>query len=276
MTAPLEAFPLTDLDHFEAGNHRLPCPSCGRGPCDKTLGLTVATDGQAVWHCFRCNLTGHRWPEQAARMSSGPKILLSSKASEMHDSLSSWGRGLWSDCSSISGVARAYLAARCCVIPPADGDLRWHSALKHPTGHVGPALVARITDAVTGEALSLHRTWINPNGTKADVDPPRLLLGGHRKQGGVIRLWPDEAITSGLAVAEGVETALCVAWAFQPVWSCVDAGNLAKLAVLPGIDALVIGADNDSAGLSAAEECARRWVTAGASVRVAVPGVVAQ
>ena len=33
-----------------------------------------------------------------------------------------------------------------------------------------------------------------------------MLCKGHRKAGGVIRLWPDDEVTDGLAVAEGIET----------------------------------------------------------------------
>ena len=50
----------------------------------------------------------------------------------------------------------------------------------------------------------------------AGVSPPRMLLGKHRKAGGVIRLWPDDSVTSGLAVAEEIETALTVATVFKP------------------------------------------------------------
>jgi hypothetical protein len=40
------------------------------------------------------------------------------------------------------------------------------------------------------ELLTLHRTWVTATGDKANVEPPRLLLGKHRKAGGVIRLFP--------------------------------------------------------------------------------------
>jgi putative DNA primase/helicase len=129
-------------------------------------------------------------------------------------------------------------------------------------------LVALVTDALTGQPLTLHRTWIQADGRKADVDPPRLLLGGHRKQGGVIRLWPDEAVTCGLTVAEGIETALSLAHAYTPAWACIDASNLAALPVLPGLQTLLIGADNDPAGQSGASECAARWTDAGVEVLV--------
>jgi len=100
-----------------------------------------------------------------------------------------------------------------------------------------------------------------------------MLLGGHRKQGGVVRLWPDDAVTTGLGVAEGIETALSLAHGLTPVWACIDAGNLAGLAVLDGIEALTIAADHDDAGIAAANTCADRWARAGAEVRVVLPEI---
>ncbi len=249
---------------YDAGNHRISCPTCGRSERDKTLGLTIEADGKGVAHCFRCNFTESYRPERGAYLAapSRPRIKAAAPTAK-HDTLSDYGCELWVASKPLSGVALAYLDTRRCRIPPGDGDLRWHPSLKHPTGYVGPALVARITDALTGEPLSLHRTWIRADGRKADVEPPRLLLAGHRKQGGVIRLWPDESVTHGLGVAEGIESALSLAWAFEPTWSVIDAGNLAALPVLPGIEVLTIAADNDVAGQSAADECAQRWADAG-------------
>ncbi len=185
-----------------------------------------------------------------------------------HEGLSEWARELWRAAVALPGtIGEAYLLARHCVIPPADGDLRFHPNLKHgPSVESGPALVALVTDTRTGEPLTLHRTWIRGDGMKAPFDPPRLLLGGHRKRGGCVRLWPDEAVTTGLGIAEGIETALSLAHAFRPVWALIDAGNLAALPELPGIEALTIAADNDPAGTAAADECAERWAAAGREV----------
>jgi hypothetical protein len=250
-----DAADLVAWSDLSAGSHRIACPACSRGPKDRTMGVTVREDGSGVAHCHRCELTANRPKQkdvgqQAVRPLTVPK----------HEKLSDFGHNLWRESRPISGVALAYLNARRCRIPPGDGDLRWHPSVKHgPSGYTGPALVARVTDAVTGEPLSLHRTWIQADGRKADVDPPRLLLAGHRKQGGVIRLWPDEAVTGGLGVAEGLETALSLAHAITPVWSLVDAGNLAQFPVLAGIEALTIGIDDDERGQLAARELAQRW-----------------
>ncbi|AHI63737.1 toprim domain-containing protein [Burkholderia thailandensis] len=259
--------------HYGTGNYRICCPVCGRGERDKTLGLTVEESGAGVAHCFRCAFTeSYRAARDAhLTMPSKPRIK-AAVPSEKHNRLSDYGHDLWNACRAVSGEALAYLDARHCRIPPADGDLRWHPSLKHPTGYVGPALVACITDAVTGEPLSLHRTWIRADGRKADVDPPRLLLTGHRKQGGVIRLWPDDAVSTGLGVAEGVETALSLAWGYAPVWALIDAGNLAAFPHLFGVESLVIGADNDPAGVTAGHACAERWALADREVTLVEVG----
>jgi putative DNA primase/helicase len=252
---------------FPIGEHRTPCPACGHGKRDKTLGISVEVEGCGVAHCFRC---GHietfrpqtstvRWKQRAEK----PQII-------KHRRLSNYGQQLWAECQPLSGtVGESYLLARRCVISPEDGHLRYHPGLHHkPSNYTGPALVALVTDAFNGEPMTLHRTWIQSDGHKVDITPPRLLLGGHQKQGGVIRLWGDERVTHGLGVAEGIETALSLAHAFEPVWSVIDAGNLATLPVLSGVECLLIAADNDLAGIKAANECALRWSNEGVEVRI--------
>jgi putative DNA primase/helicase len=173
-----------------------------------------------------------------------------------YEMLGDWGRRLWESCGPIiaDDPAGRYLQARGCALPHADGDLRWHPALRHPCGHVGQALVALVTDVhEAGRHMSVHRTWISPDGSgrKADIDRPRLLLKDHTKAGGVIRLSPDDRVTYGLGLAEGVETALTLARVFSPVWSCLDAGNLAAFPVLRGIESISVCVDHDAAGLRA-------------------------
>ena len=162
-----------------------------------------------------------------------------------------------------------YLTARGCPLPPLDGDLRHHDGLRHESGNTWPAMVGIITNILTGENMGLHRTFNIGAAGKAPTDKAKMVIGP--KKGGAIRLWPDEAVTTGLAVAEGIETALSLAHAYRPVWSLIDAGNLAAFPVLPGIECLVIGADHDPAGLKAATACADRWAAAGVDVRVIVP-----
>src|SRR3712207_7002433 len=107
--------------------------------------------------------------------------------------------------------------------------------------------------------MTLHRTWLHPDGSgKAKLERPRLLKSGYPKKGGVVRLWPDDEVSYGLLVGEGIETVLTAAHGFVPAWSCLDAGNLSTLPILEGIDCITIVADHDPDGLRAADECGRR------------------
>jgi len=256
-----------DLTQFDTGEHRVACPQCGRGGRDKTLGISVKALGDVVAHCFRCDYAASLREDKPTFK---PSIKPARVVQDKHTTLAEWAEALWRDCRPLSGVAIDYLKARRCVIPPADGDLRVHPALKHPSGHVGPALVALVTDFETNEPLSLHRTWIEQTG-KADVSPNRMLLGNHTAKGGVIRLWPDTDVTMGLAVGEGIESCLAFAHGFEPVWSAVSAGNMADLPVLSGIEALTVIGDADRAGVEAANALADRWHEAGVYVQVVMP-----
>jgi hypothetical protein len=254
-----------DWQAYSCGEHRISCPSCGRSDRDKTLGLSIKAD-TSLAHCFRCSFVETYRPERGAVVRV-PTITPQRKTQQKYERLSDWGLKLWRECLVLSGVALEYLAYRHCVIPPKDSDLKWHPALRHPSGYVGAALVALVTDATTGEPLSLHRTWITPTG-KALVDPPRMPLANHSLKNGCIRLWGDEFVNTGLGVAEGIESGLCLAWGMQPVWALIDAGHLSQFQVIPSVECLTIAQDQDAAGIKAANECALRWHKAGREVRI--------
>lgn len=260
------------FDHLSTqvvGKHRVACPVCDRGTKDTAGSLTVKDDGFQVFHCFRCEITECQIPDQKRYLPviHPPRPKVATNHKEQRIGLSPEGAKLWDQCLQISGVAREYLEYRHCVIPPLNGHLRWAPELKHfPTGHVGPALVALITDVHTQAPLSLHRTWITATG-KADLNgPAKMLWANHSIRNGVIRLWPDDAITNGLAVGEGIETCLSLAHGYRPVWSLIDAGHLADFPVLDGIENLLIARDRDTQGERAARACADRWFKAGKRV----------
>jgi phage/plasmid primase-like uncharacterized protein len=160
-------------------------------------------------------------------------------------------------------------------------DVLAHPNLLHrPSGKTFPALVSIVTNVVTAEPQTLHLTYLAPDGSgKAPVDRPRLLLPGLPKADGVIRLVEDAEVTTGLAIAEGLETALVAARFFPAIWATIDAGNLSNFPVLDGIEALTIFGDHDTpnpktgkrAGNEAAGACALRWAEAGREVRIFTP-----
>ena len=266
-------------DH-KPGEHRTACPHCTMFKArkgDDALAVRVDPDGSATWLCHRCGWKGGARGDRAARPASRPPLTLrpppaAPPVSGLTDAAARFLRA----CSPLAadGPVSRYLARRGCALP--ENDILEHSAHGHPSGHVGPVMVAVITDPATGERLSLHRTWLKPDGSgKADIAKPRLLWKGLPSRGGV-RLFDDAEVTHGLCIAEGIETALAAARGFGPAtWACLSAGNIATFPVLDGIECLTIVADNDApdargrrAGQDAAEECARRWHAAGREVRI--------
>jgi putative DNA primase/helicase len=164
---------------------------------------------------------------------------------------------IWRKTQSLRGtLGETYLLSRNCTLPPRDSHLRYLP----PDGNYPPTLCAGVTDAITGKPLSLHFTRLAADGCgKAGTDQDKLLLKGHRKSGGVVRLWPDECVTQALGLAEGIESALAAAHGFTPVWSAIDAGNMAAFPVLAGIESLTLFIDHDAAGIRAGMACTERW-----------------
>lgn len=235
------------------------------------MGVTLKADGSTVWHCFRCGVAGAHSADREIVLRVGNSSVCRTEHKQL-DTLAPRWFSYWSHLNVLRDQGVDYLCARGCAIPPLDGDLRFDPMARHPSGHVGPAIIALVTDAIDARiARSLHRTWIQADGAKASVEVPRMLLRRHRKAGGVIRLWPDEAVTSGLGLAEGIESALSAAQIFKPMWSCLDAGNLSRFPPLLRIETLTIFGDHDAAGLHAAEECASRWARVGCNVRIVCP-----
>lgn len=204
------------LPRASVGWHGTSCPECARQkvrPRDDALGVEIMTDGGARWSCRRCAWCGWlalftceacAWQSYRHERSCGACGWEPGKATARHQE-NPRGRDrprpqppapeptprpggfpaaattLWRSCQPIvpGTVAAAYLVRRGCTLPHPEGDLRWHPALRHPSGHVGPALVALVTDAVTIEPMTLHRTWLAPDGSgKAEIDKPRLLWPG--------------------------------------------------------------------------------------------------
>jgi putative DNA primase/helicase len=267
------------LRNSRPGEHRAACPECAQTKHrsgDDALAVRVDLDGSLTWLCHRCGWRGalgadrhyeHRAPARPA--APGP---------DRRNALEAALR-LWRTAHPITAACPVgrYLTSRSCPMPLAGADLRWLPDRRHPSGWCGPAMVGLITDALTGVPMSLHFTWIRPDGTgKAPIERPRLMAKGMAKQGGCVRLTPDSEVAAGLLLGEGIETTLSAQAGFAAAWSCLDAGNLEAFPIIDGIEAITIVADHDKVdpntgrrrGIVAAEVCARRWAAADREARI--------
>ena len=90
---------------------------------------------------------------------------------------------------------------------------------------------------------------------------------------GVIRLTPDENVTLGLGICEGIEDGLSILLSgYAPVWCATSAGAIARFPIIGGIESLTIFADADGPGIDAAGQCLHRWRIAGREATVLPPG----
>jgi hypothetical protein len=126
-------------------------------------------------------------------------------------------------------------------------------------------MVALVTNALTGEPIAVHRTYLDQAGNKANVAPNRMMLGP--TAGGIVRLGDGE---HGLLVGEGVETVLSGMQATgRPGWAALSTSGLNALVLPDHVREVTILADGDPPGLEAAREATRRWTKCGVRVRIA-------
>ncbi|WP_286597389.1 DUF7146 domain-containing protein [Thiopseudomonas alkaliphila] len=197
---------------------------------------------------------------------------------------------LWSKCiainSSLASPVRSYLHGRGITLRRLNIDssnVRFASALEYYEENeekryvkIGeyPALVAAVKSP-QGEILTLHRTYLTPEGNKADVDNPRKMMAIPNTvslRGAAIRL--GEPKNGVLGVAEGLETALSATQGTGiPCWSTINAVLLAQFEPPEDVHTVVVFADKDlsSTGEIAAEQLRVRLEAVGVKVKVLMP-----
>jgi hypothetical protein len=165
-------------------------------------------------------------------------------------------------------IVETYLRARAFrdAIPP---TLRYVTG-KHPSdGEMHPIMVAAVSRAGSpAQIVGIHRTFLLADGSgKSAFDPNKMSLGNIR--GGAVRLAMP---ASKMAVAEGIETGLSFMQATGiPTWAALSAGGLQALLLPPEVREVLIAADPDLVGRTAARSVARRWHGEGRVVRIVEP-----
>lgn len=114
-----------------------------------------------------------------------------------------------------------------------------------------PAMLVRLTNA-EGKFITLHRTYLTADGSKAPVHSAKKLAAG-AVENGVIRLYPAGGV---VCLAEGIETALSVhALTGLPAWSVVSLPGMKRFGpetIPDGVRTIRICGDNDRSYAGAA------------------------
>jgi len=255
------------------------CFGCGRhgDVIDWLVATRQMTFPEAVRH-----LTGGAHPDRTHHQplrAPSPRRAPRSPTADVF--LRCWNEGL----DPAGTLVQTYLHNRGGLFVPDGAPIRFHPRCQRgardlPDGpEYWPAMLALMTDPISGRPVGLHRTYLLPDGSgKAPVTTrcgavlkTKMILGTW----GVVRLASDAEVGRALAISEGIENALTasqiVGWG--PVWAAGTQDEIAQFPLLPGIEALTIFADADDSGtgLNAARECAKRWTRFGREALIHVP-----
>jgi putative DNA primase/helicase len=264
-------------------NGQVVCPGPGHSLRDRSLAVRFHTGGGYLVHSFagddpmECRdhvdrLLGLSGWKPGERHSPKLQARASSSAGMDRFRKIELARSIYEESIPTPGTqVDLYLVGRCLSAPDV---LRFHPACLFGK-HRHPAMVAPMVDIHTDQFRGIHRTPIDIDGKKTGE---KMMLG--QAAGAVVKLSPDEEVTTVLGIGEGIETTLSLPRLPEcfgiPVWACLSAGAMATFPVLPGIEVLWIAVDNDlsGAGERAAQGCADRWTAAGCEVWLQTPYAV--
>ena len=156
------------------------------------------------------------------------------------------------------------------IVAPLPPTLKFQPACWHASAQRHPALIAAVIREGEPKPVAVHRTYLSPDGSKADIEPAKAMLGVVR--GGSVPLsWGD----GPLVVAEGIETALSLLDRMSErapsVWAALSSSGMAnlKLPEKPGV--LEVAPDGDPVGLKEARKLANRARWTGWKVNIIKP-----
>ncbi len=253
------------------GGTRALIPGPNHSHKDRSVSLRLTEEGRILIHCFspkddwrdvRRALTDlgllddePRGEKRDARLS--PSLVVAQPLDE--ERVARAGR-LWEESGPLKhSVAEAYLRRR--AVPAGlwgSQALRFHGRMTSLDDRAKrPALVAAISDA-HGALQGVQVTLLSAHGTaKAAVATPRRVIG--KLMGGTVRLADAQ---DELVIGEGIETMLTASDVFGvPAWAALSADNLARLVISLPLRRLIIAADNDEAGMRAAQSLRARTVS---------------
>ena len=255
-------------------------------------GSTVCVYGSwrdSSRYVWRDDAGSNQTPAQYAR---ARRIMLEAHAEQAREQYKQWADNktklikIWNEAKLITcdDAVGQYLLSRGLQVPAGD-SLRIYNRLAywHEGEIIGyfPTMIGFVS-APTGELITLHKTYLTPDGKKANVPIVRKLspaagpmAGASIKFGSPARR--DDG-TLAIGIAEGLETALSASrlWGL-PVWSAISTSGLVRFEPPPNVTNVYIFSDNDSnnAGQVAAQKLAQRLTYCGLSVRVHEPSVLA-
>jgi phage/plasmid primase-like uncharacterized protein len=224
------------------------CNTCG--PRSDGIAMIAWVNGWTVGETLReltSYLGGHKITAPAPRVQKSEKDVGAENERLNKKLIDIWKQSVQVH-ESIAEPARLYLARRglpTAIFP----SVRFNPSLPYYEGKQlkgnYPALVAMVEN-VNGQPVTLHRTYLSSDGTKARVDEPKKLMmypSTRSMTGCAIRLANHSSI---LGLGEGIETTLSGMLAMGiPGWATINADLMESIVLPPEVTHVVIWGDKD-------------------------------
>jgi phage/plasmid primase-like uncharacterized protein len=265
------------------GGRRASVPAPGHSARDRSVSLLLTPSGRVVIHGFgsgdwRVMLAELRArglvDDQGRLVACGPPAP-PARAALSPRARTETARRLWEAAGPVRAGSSADLyARRRGVARPLweRAELRAHPAapvsVYRPRNLRRPALLAAIRDAAGG-LCAVEVTYLTPGGRRDErLRTPRKTIGV-LSVGAAVRLDPAAPV---LLVAEGVFSALSGGeLCGLPAWALLSTGNLRLWSPPPEVRRVVVAADADRPGLTAAAELMARLRGIGVSCELRLP-----
>ena len=240
-----ELLPQLGIDSRYLVNRHGPCPSCG----GRDRFRFDNKDGKGTFICNACGsgdgftlvqlVTGKTFSQVAQMVSNitgeHPCMIHKDKSEDVQRRERI--KQVWEGAKAPSpgGPVLAYMKDRLGLV--------WASnSIREFKGRNHWLMVSKIIGA-DNTAQNVHLTYLTDDGKKADVTPNRIVMSGPLPDGSAIRLAPAGV---HMGIAEGIETAIAASVMFGiPVWSAVNAQNMAKWIPPEITERVTIFGDND-------------------------------
>jgi hypothetical protein len=274
-----------------SGPNQISCPGPGHSRFDYSLAVWINHDGTITvyshagddWrecqNYVRDTLGIPRWEKQSHyRLNSRtakPKPIFPTGTRSHAFAIS-----IFAEARPLRGtVGEKYLVRRIGREMEWPSDIRFHPACVRKVDGVHqrhPAVIVLLRDIATDDQRAIQRIFLKSDGSDRLRDRyGKMTLGP--AAGAVAKLSPDDCVSHGLGIAEGVETGLRVmSLGWKPIWATIGTSTMKTFPVLAGIEALTAFADHDKngAGENAAQACIVRWLHAGREAQGIKPRTV--
>jgi putative DNA primase/helicase len=264
-----------DRFSVHVGDQVFNCRGCG-GKGRGAIDLAMFLDGSGFKEAVAT--LGGREPRSPARLGGpAPAASLGPAKPDRSDDVNRKRAGdIWRACvDPRDTLVRVYLENRKLDLP----DEAANTAIRfHPDCPFGeerhPAMVCLVRGIVSNKPQAIHRTALSPDGIAIKRSGKTFRMSLAPVSGGAIKIDPDENVTMGLCIGEGIETCLAGRqMGLRPVWCAISKAGIASFPILPGIEGLHILRENDAnlASPKTVEDCASRWRADGREVIIADP-----